>query len=851
MPKNPHNFDNLMHSFMDLAKDETDKKMEMGTKVKMVDNLVDLFIEGNALRAMKMNRERIESTRTENFPPVRHFTDLFDEDILNIPSNKLNQKDYDFSIGSGEREEGLLPRPKQNPLLGLLNPTNNDEKEKDQFSLPSVEMKVIVEDIISNPEQFKDDLLQLPQSSQNDIFEVILDMSVSNVDIVKKLAPITEQRNPLLRILSPNNKDSRDKNNLSPPSRRQDPLLKQLTTNPRIYSEDFLELPQDKQDQIIKIMENENPNFSAESIVNENDNRNPLKRLLKPNKKDDFDKKHFLPPSYRQNPLLRQLKSNPEQYNEDFLQLPSKDQENVIEILEEEGIKQSSIGKIAKGRTNPLSKMLTPNFRDTNDKKNLALPKYRQDPLLRQLKSHLEEYKDDILELPTRQQDTLLKVLKKEGVPESKIRNILPPNKRQNPLTRLLEPNFKDGLERNNLKLPKYKQDPLLRQLINKPEDYSEDFLSLPLSEQDEIVNVIDKTKTKFFDSNKLVPTKLERNPLMRLLKPNNDNDKKERDQLSPPKLKQNPLLRQLAASPMSFQDDVLELPKEMKISLLQILKDVGARRNVLEQLEKLSIDEFPSLKELFAIESKTQLKEKILKAVTEKPQNYARMFSNLFHHNDLFDFQHTKEEIKDMIAKDPEAVATAFAELIHNQQDNSALLETSTPKLDLPLTSLFTSVSPSSTESSRIKGTSKAKVKVLTQIIKKPKPGSKVKNADFSRDKIEKLQNSIKPKDGESGTSKVVYKTKDGKIIPKEKIKLKENATDEIIFPDKKLKLVSKKKDDKIFTPAVPHPYEDPPKEVEGQLLRLWNEEEKSRHETKRYDSPYNNNNYAITDTK
>ena len=72
-------------------------------------------------------------------------------------------------------------------------------------------------------------------------------------------------------------------------------------------------------------------------------------------------------------------------------------------------------------------------------------------------------------------------------------------------------------------------------------------------------------------------------------------------DQLSPSKLKQNPLLRQLAASPMSFQDDVLELPKEMKISLLQILKDVGARRNVLEQLEKLCIDEFPSLKELFA----------------------------------------------------------------------------------------------------------------------------------------------------------------------------------------------------------------------------------------------------------
>ena len=36
------------------------------------------------------------------------------------------------------------------------------------------------------------------------------------------------------------------------------------------------------------------------------------------------------------------------------------------------------------------------------------------------------------------------------------------------------------------------------------------------------------------------------------------------------------------------------------------------------------------------------------------------------------------------------------------------------------------------------------------------------------------------------------------------------------------------KKPDEDIFTPKVPHPFKDPPKEVQGQLLRFWDESEK-----------------------
>ncbi len=33
------------------------------------------------------------------------------------------------------------------------------------------------------------------------------------------------------------------------------------------------------------------------------------------------------------------------------------------------------------------------------------------------------------------------------------------------------------------------------------------------------------------------------------------------------------------------------------------------------------------------------------------------------------------------------------------------------------------------------------------------------------------------------------------------------------------------------LFTPELPHPYRDPPKAVEGQLLRYWSKEEHQHH--------------------
>ena len=761
---NIENFEEKMQSFMAKTKE---KKSEMPTKdkVEAVDNLVDLFIQGNALRAKQMTKHRLQSSKGPSIQPHRHFTDLINGNLFEEPKTTIS---YDFAIGSSLENQGLFPKERQNPLLNLLTPNSNDMIEKNQLTPPKEDL---IMDIIQNPEDFQEDLLSLPQKSQNNIIEQVLEMSDGKMDVISKLAPLKLERNPLLRILEPNNRDTFDRNNLSPPTYRQDPLLRQLEDHPEQYSEDFLQLPQQKQEKLIETIKKKHNNINVSSFLVDEE-RNPLKRLLLPNIRDELDKSHFIPPAYRQDPLLKQLRLHPVDFNEDFLELPMKDQNDVIKLLETEGVSRDAIEDITEGERNPLAKLVL----QTN-----KVGRGKMDPLLRKFIFHPEHYKDDILQLPSKKQDTLLKLLRKEGSPERVIKNLLPPAEKRNPLLRILNPTFKDEIDKNYFNLPKYKQDPLLRQLIDKPEDYSDDFLELPLAQQDEIAKIISQEDSKFIDSDMLVPPDVERNPLMRLLEPNN-NDDNDKNNLNGPDPKQDPLLKQLANEPMNYQDDFLELPRVMRVSLIQLLKKSGVRSNAIKELEKLNLDELPSLKELLAITSKDDLRKKIDKVLIEKPESYARIFSKLFNNQSLIDFHHTKEEILDMIKKDQEAVAEAFTELIYGQKK---FTESSTSKFSL--TSLFTTLKPGTTESS----VSKDKVKILTHIIKKPKNGNIVKNANFSKEKVERLRISVKPNGNkdDSFTSKTVYKTKDGKIIPTKNIKLDEVPAEEIIIPDKMFK--------------------------------------------------------------
>ena len=203
-----------------------------------------------------------------------------------------------------------------------------------------------------------------------------------------KSAPLLLDRNPLLRLLKSSNQDEKDKSILNPPPLRKASLVKQLIKHPEVFKDDFMDLPSRMQNTLIKILKEEGSKaFDPNIILKPDNHKNPLLRLLKPTEKDNLDKMHFSPPRYRQNPLLRQLSDSPEDYREDFLSLPQRSQEDLVEVLEVEipGV-VDRLAPLTVDR-NPLLRLLQPTGRDHVEKDHFSPPDYRQDPLLRQLTS--------------------------------------------------------------------------------------------------------------------------------------------------------------------------------------------------------------------------------------------------------------------------------------------------------------------------------------------------------------------------------------------------------------------------------------------------------------------------------
>ena len=205
---------------------------------------------------------------------------------------------------------------------------------------------------------------------------------------------------------------------------------------------------------------------------------------------DERDRDNLTPPRYRQDPLLRQLR----------ISLASQDKQDRDNLVP------------PNNRQDPLLRQLRISLasQDQLDRDNLIPPNNRQDPLLRQLMNNIvDSFTDMVLELPRRNQDHLLRILRDEGSVDEEISNLLPPSSAQNPLLRQLMSGLNDDFlgalnppqNRQNPLLrqlaqnaqddqnaplvpPNYKQDPLLRQLSSRPEQ-NNNFLDAPLFRQD------------------------------------------------------------------------------------------------------------------------------------------------------------------------------------------------------------------------------------------------------------------------------------------------------------------------------------------------------------------------------
>ena len=292
-----------------------------------------------------------------------------------------------------------------------------------------------------------------------------------------------------------------DFSDLTPPTPKQDPFLtKNLSPGSSSTQENFeeiLETPRAHQDKLLGQLK-ENDDGIVEGLSTPSARQNYLLRQLQAN--DDGIVEGLSTPSARQNYLLRQLQAN---------------DDGVVEGL-----------STPSARQNYLLRQLQAGH---NENLELAVPSRKQNPLLRQLK-RVQNEKIKGLRQPSRKQNPLLKSLKSgdsgevEGIelPRNPLKDPLfrsekafnnrfnpdglnLPNKRQNPLLRILRFDRRERILTKGLAPPRFKQNPLFKQLVQTPQKYRNDFLQLPPRQQNKLLTILKRHGGDNFNADALL----------------------------------------------------------------------------------------------------------------------------------------------------------------------------------------------------------------------------------------------------------------------------------------------------------------------------------------------------------
>ena len=342
-----------------------------------------------------------------------------------------------------------------------------------------------------------------------------------------------------------------DFSDLTPPTPKQDPFLtKNLSPGSSSTQENFeeiLETPRAHQDKLLGQLK-ENDDGIVEGLSTPSARQNYLLRQLQAN--DDGVVEGLSTPSARQNYLLRQLQANDDGIVEG-LSTPSARQNYLLRQLQanDDGIVEGLSTPSA--RQNYLLRQLqanddgvveglsTPSARQNyllrqlqaghNENLELAVPSRKQNPLLRQLK-RVQNEKIKGLRQPSRKQNPLLKSLKSgdsgevEGIelPRNPLKDPLfrsekafnnrfnpdglnLPNKRQNPLLRILRFDRRERILTKGLAPPRFKQNPLFKQLVQTPQKYRNDFLQLPPRQQNKLLTILKRHGGDNFNADALL----------------------------------------------------------------------------------------------------------------------------------------------------------------------------------------------------------------------------------------------------------------------------------------------------------------------------------------------------------
>ncbi len=203
-----------------------------------------------------------------------------------------------------------------------------------------------------------------------------------------------------------------------------------------------------------------------------------------------------------QDPLLGQLQGGHDGNRNANLQAPSRRQNPLFRKLQK-ARNEKIRGLKAPGRKqNPLLRPLTSGH--TGEAEGLTVPSRRQNPLLRQLSGGHDEQDVEGLEAP---RDPVSDPLFRPAKPLNRFNpdNLDLPNRRQNPLLKILRFDRREKILRKGLSPPRYKQNPLFRQLVSTPQKYRNDFLQLPPRQQNTLLAILRRHGGDNFDADSLL----------------------------------------------------------------------------------------------------------------------------------------------------------------------------------------------------------------------------------------------------------------------------------------------------------------------------------------------------------
>ena len=483
------------------------------------------------------------------------------------------------------RENFELSAPKkQNPLLSLLDPKKQDYSD-DIFSAPEYRQDPLVRLLQKNPKRYQDDFLQLPPRDQNQLLKML--MKAGRSFDISQLVPPDYKQNPLLRLLVPGYSQNID--GQTPPRISHDTIMRALVRQPGKFANDFLILADEDKEEILDMVDEVNDGtFNIQLLIpsqserlrilqshsvesrehnqelpvskQKNTKSNPLLEFLEGDDSDEREKDLLTAPLYKQDPLLRQLRVRPEKYREDFLSLPDRAKDRLIKKLRLSGVPRWNIDRLTPPQfePNPLIRMI-----ENKDNKFVA----KEESIVVDLMTNPEDFEEDFSSLSQEAKEEVIEMIHRNDDGTFEMEKLIP-NKTErlkvmtkNPLLRFLEASKQDDEDKVNFVPPKYRQDPLLRQLRLRPEMYQNDFLELPRKKQDSLLKLLKTSGLESTLMERLLPPGSKQDPLLRALIGDND-DKIEN--LSPPRYNQNPLVRLLRPDRRDqFDRERLSLPEK------------------------------------------------------------------------------------------------------------------------------------------------------------------------------------------------------------------------------------------------------------------------------------------------